>query len=304
MLARAIRVLHDNPVLQRGELTAFAKESDVAKQLDRIRITWQPFGEKDIYSLWSAFQTPYRMSVAYEVSAVLIDSHRAATAPVPVLKRGRDDEGPAAQGSMPIALPGLTAAGPANNQPSARLGEQVTLRGSALSAESAVVRMSHPLVPTPLTVPVAPAALTDTEAQFTVGAGVAAGLWSVGLALTTQVSEGGVLRPIVTVTNEVALAIAPTITHLPAAVPQQADGSAVIDVTYTPAALPGQPVQLIFDGQAVAPDAGVVRPPGNPQFTVPLAAKGSHLVRLRVAGVDSSWWTGRAPDPPSTRPNQ
>ncbi|MGW9024479.1 DUF4255 domain-containing protein [Streptomyces sp. NPDC055722] len=291
LLARAVRVLHGNPVLQRGELAAFAPESNVAKQLDRIRITWQPFGEKDIYSLWSAFQTPYRMSVAYEVSAVLIDSHRAPTAPVPVLKRGRNDEGPGAQAGVPLGLPALTAAVPPNNQPAVRLGEQVSLRGSGLSAQSAEVRLSHPLLPAPVVVPVAPGALTDNEARFTVGAtGVPAGLWSVGLALTRQVTEGEAVRPIVTVTNEVPLAVAPRITHLPVDVPQATDGSAVIDLTYTPAALPGQPVLLVFDGQAVPPDppgTGAPRPADNPWFTVPHTTKGRHLVRLRVAGVDS-----------------
>ncbi|MFF1909543.1 DUF4255 domain-containing protein [Kitasatospora sp. NPDC058218] len=291
LLARTVRVLHDNPVLQRGELAAFAPDSNVAEQLDRIRITWQPFGEKDIYALWSAFQTPYRMSVAYEVSAVLIDSRRAPTAPVPVLKRGRNDEGPGAQAGLPLGLPALTAAVPPARQPAARPGEQVSLRGHGLSARSAEVRLSHPLLPAQVVVPLAPGALTDGEARFTVGAaGMPAGLWSVGLALTGQVTEGGVSRSVVTVTNEVPLAVAPRITRLPATVPQAADGSAVIELTCAPAPLPGQPVLLVFDGRAVPPDPpgpGTPRPAGSARFTVPHAAKGRHPVRLRVAGVDS-----------------
>ncbi|MFD0636006.1 DUF4255 domain-containing protein [Catenulispora yoronensis] len=240
MLARAVRVLNDNPVLQRGELSAFAPDSNAAEQLDRIRITWQPLGEKDIYSLWSAFQTPYRMSVAYEVRAVLIDSHRVPKAPVPVLRRGRDDRGPAALGAVPLGLPVLDAAVPPLNQPAARLGEQVVLRGSGLAADSARVRLSHPLLADPVLVPVPAGALTPDEARFTLGAaGIPAGLWSAGLELTGTVVEDGTPRQVVTVTNETALPVAPTITSLPASVSRAADGSAVVDVVYTPRRCPG-----------------------------------------------------------------
>ncbi|MBV6696787.1 DUF4255 domain-containing protein [Kitasatospora aureofaciens] len=290
LLARAVRVLHDNPVLQRSELAAFAPESDVAKQLDRIRITWQPFGEKDIYSLWTAFQTPYRMSVAYEVSAVLIDGHRPPAAPVPVLSRGPDDRGPTAQAGLPLGLPALAGAVPPDGQPAVRPGDRVVLRGGGLTARSAEARLNHPMLPAPVVVPLAPGSLTDGEARFTVPAGTPAGLWSAGLALTRQVTEGGVSRQVVTVTNEVPLAVAPRITHLPAQVPRTTDGSAVIELRYSPAALPGQPVLLIFDGRAIPPDLpghGAPRPPDHPRFTVPHAATGRHLVRLRVAGVDS-----------------
>jgi hypothetical protein len=290
LLARAVRVLHDNPVLQRGELAAFAPESNVAKQLDRIRISWQPFGEKDIYSLWSAFQTPYRMSVAYEVRAVLVDSHRAVRTPVPVLKRGHADEGPLAQGSLPLELPQVSAAVPPKGQQAARLGERVTLRGRALSAVSAEARLTHPLKPQPVSVPIAPGDLTGAEASFTLDAATPgefpAGLWSAGLALTTEVPDGAGVRRVVSVTNEVPLAVAPTITQLPAQV-AQTGGAAVIDLTYTPPALAGQPVLLIFDGRAIEPDPATARPAGHPRFVVPAAEKGPHLIRLRVAGVDS-----------------
>ncbi|MGW2250053.1 DUF4255 domain-containing protein [Kitasatospora sp. NPDC001660] len=278
LLARAVRVLNDNPVLQRGELAAFAPESDVAKQLDRIRITWQPFGEKDIYSLWTAFQTPYRMSVAYEVGVVLIDGHRPPTAPVPVLTRGADDRGPTAQGFLPLGAPALDAAVPPDGQPAVRPGEAAVLHGSGLAGDSASaeVRLSHPLLPAPVVV--APDELTDAEARFTVPAGTAAGLWSAGLSLAGRI------------TNEVPLAVAPRITHLPAQVVRHADGSALIELRHSPAALPGQPVLLVLDGRAVPPDPpapGVPRPPGHARFTVPDATPGRHLVRLRVAGVDS-----------------
>ena len=290
LLARVVRVLHDNPVLLRGELAAFGPDSNVSQQLDRIRITWQPLGEKDIYSLWSAFQTPYRMSVAYEVRAVLIDSHRDPVTPVPVIKRGRQDEGPTAQGSVGLPFPNLISADPPAGQPAARLGDPITLRGTHLAAGAITVNLTHPLLSAPVPVTVDATMASDTAVPLVLDPATPevypAGLWSAGLALTTEVSDGaGGTRPVVTLTNEVPLAVAPRITAMPTSVPRNGDGSVTLDVTYTPPALPGQPVLLIVDGTAVQPDPS--SEPGSATFTVPDAAVGPHLVRLRVAGVDS-----------------
>jgi hypothetical protein len=295
LLASAIRVLNDNPVLQRNELAVFAPESNVAKQLDRIRISWQPFGEKDIYSLWSAFQTPYRMSVAYEVRAVLIDGRRAPRTPVPVLRRGRQNEGPTARGDVDLPFPDLAAAVPANNQPAARLGDQVALRGTHLAAQQVEARLIHPLLPEPVSIPISAADVTDHEVRFVLDPATPqrypAGLWSVALVLTNEIQVGAETQQVVTVTNEVPLAVAPQITELPTEVSQAADGSVTIELGYRPAALPGQPVLLLFDGRAVHPDEpdphSPPPPTDHPRFTVQQVEQGRHLIRLRVSGVDS-----------------
>jgi hypothetical protein len=41
-----------------------------------VRVTLQPLSLEEMSRLWSTFQTQYRLSVAYEVSVVLIDSAR------------------------------------------------------------------------------------------------------------------------------------------------------------------------------------------------------------------------------------
>ena len=50
-----------------------------------IRITLQPLSIDDISKLWAGFQMQYRLSVAYEVAVVLIDSTRPTRAAPPVL---------------------------------------------------------------------------------------------------------------------------------------------------------------------------------------------------------------------------
>lgn len=287
LLGATIRVLNDNPVLQRNELAEFAPESDASQQVDRIRITWQPFGEKDIFSLWSAFQTSYRMSVAYEVSAVLIDSRRAPSTPVPVLRRGRQDEGPTARADVRLPFPNITAAVPQRNQTAARLGEPVSLQGGELASATVQARLTHPLVADPLLVDIPAADVTAGAVTLTLDDAdpqrFPAGLWSVGLALTDQIAVDGETGTVTSVTNDVPLTIAPRITDVPATVARAVDGSVVIPVAFTPRPLPGQQVFLLFDGRAISPDPQSA----DPRFVVADAAPGPHLIRVRVAGVDS-----------------
>jgi hypothetical protein len=293
LLGGAIRVLHQYPVLDPVELGDAMVPSNVAQQLDRIRISWQPMGEKDIYSLWSAFQTPYRMSVAFEVRPVLIDSKRPPRTPVPVVKRGRQDEGPVARGDVASPFPELVSAVPANKQTVARSGERVALRGANLAAETVEVRLSHPLVAGHIAIPVASADVTTTEVWFTLDGGpekFPAGLWSVGLVLTDVIVVDGVEEEVTTVTNDVPLTVAPRITGLGSTVTPGVGGTVVLQVelAYAPLALPGQQVLLLLDGRAAAPDVTApAQPAASPRFTFPDTAVGKHLVRVRVAGVDS-----------------
>ena len=58
-----------------------------------MRFTPFAMSTEEISRLWTAFQTNYRLSTAYEASVVLIDSTRPAPSPLPVLKRGDHDQG-------------------------------------------------------------------------------------------------------------------------------------------------------------------------------------------------------------------
>jgi uncharacterized Zn-binding protein involved in type VI secretion len=288
LLGAAIRVLHDHPVLGREELRGARTHSNVGEQLDRIRITWQPLEEKDIYSLWSAFQTPYRLSAAFEVRVVLIDSELPVRAGVPVLSRGRDDVGPVADASTDSPFPALTAAVAVDGQTAARVGEQVTLRGINLTAGTVNVVLTHPLVNGP--VPVELLSAGSTEVRFALSSPNAvypAGLWSAGLELSTGTGDARVVMT----TNEVALAVAPTVTAgLPARLSRDAGNDVLVELTFVPAPLPGQQVALLFGSRSFVPRVVPGQPPrspDNPQFQVTGVDPGTYPVRLRVAGVDS-----------------
>ena len=90
LLGTAMRVLHDHPLLGADELKAALAASDVGDQIERVRITAQPMSVEEMSKLWPTFQTNYRISAAYQVSVVLIESIRAAKARCPrstIIKR-------------------------------------------------------------------------------------------------------------------------------------------------------------------------------------------------------------------------
>jgi hypothetical protein len=287
LLGLASRAVHEQSQLSQAQLHDSAAFSNVSTQLDRIRITWQALAENDIYSLWSAFQTPYRLSAAFEVRVVLIDSRQPPSTPVPVIRRGEDDLGPEARADTTSPLPELQAAVPANGQTAARLGESVQLRGINLAAQTVTASLTHPLLADPI--PLTPSAVTADA--VTVGlapaAGIPAGLSSVSLSLTNTVDA----QQVTTVTNAVGLAVAPTITSaMPMNVQRDAQGSVKIALTCTPPVIEGQQAFLIIGGRTIPEDRARVgnAVTGNAlSFTVDNAPLGRHVMRLRVAGVDS-----------------
>jgi hypothetical protein len=68
LLGEAMRVLHEKPVLDLAELGKAPGGS-----VERVRVTLQPLSLEEIAKLWTIFQTPYRLSVVYEATVVLID---------------------------------------------------------------------------------------------------------------------------------------------------------------------------------------------------------------------------------------
>ncbi len=88
LLGAAMRVLHDAAILKPGDIKAALSESNLHQQIERIRITPQSLSLDDVSKLWTTFQTQYRISAAYEVSVILIDSSLPVKAPLPVLTRG------------------------------------------------------------------------------------------------------------------------------------------------------------------------------------------------------------------------
>lgn len=281
MLGAAMGALHDHPELSPVDIAGAAPYSDLDQQIQRVRITPTGMALEEISKLWTAFQSPYRISAAYEARVVLVDSRRPARTALPVLRRGPDDTGAAVRSDATSPLPSLAAAAMPDGRDTALLGDVITLRGANLTAATHTLRLSHRLLTEP--VEVTATALSATEVRAVVPDQpdeVPAGIWSASLVLTD--ADG-----IAFVTNDIPLPVAPRVTSpLPATVGRDPQGDASITLTCAPAARPGQRVWLLLGGRQIPaePFGGVT---DTAEFQVPNAAAGRHRLRLRVDGVDS-----------------
>ena len=281
LLGKAMSALHDHPVLGATDLQNVLPSSGLESQIERVRITPLPLSVDDISKLWTAFQTQYRVSTAYEVEVVLIDSTRPSSTPLPVLTRGQNDAGITAQPNLIPPFPAILDVQPQKLQPAARLNEPVTILGNHLDGDSVAVRFTTawPLTP-PLTPPAVPAIGTADQVVVTVPndpANFPAGSYTVAVKITRAGQPDRF-------TNEWPLQIAPTISHIAPVSPPA--GDVTITVTCSPEVRPEQRASLLFGEQEILAQPHPAQT-NTLSFVVIAAAKGKYWVRLRVDGVDS-----------------
>jgi hypothetical protein len=100
MLGSVVRTLNARPMLTRAEIDAMVAAalaedpnhplglSDLAEQLDIVRLSPLPLTVDELSTLWSSFfQAPYRLSVAYEADVVVLTADETPTRSLPVRDR-------------------------------------------------------------------------------------------------------------------------------------------------------------------------------------------------------------------------
>lgn len=299
LLGSAMSVLYDHPVLSAEDILAALPvtnppQFDLFNQIERVRITHQPLSLDEMSKLWTIFQTNYRISTAYEVSVVLIDSNRSSRTPLPVLTRGPEDRGVDALGSLVSPYPTLTELVlPTTTQPGLQPGEQLIIRGHHLNCDSMVVRFSHPRLETPLeTPPLAGVSTTGTtDINVTLPDDLAdrtnflSGFYTVSIIVTRNSEPTNKVRT----TNELSFSVVPQILTINPTTSASAGGDFTLTLTCNPQVLPEQRASLLFGGSEVLADAHPSKT-GTLTFRiapVDASSKGEYFVRLRVDGVDS-----------------
>ena len=289
VLGSAMSVLHDYPILKRADIDSALPNSELALQLERVRITPQPLSVDEIYKLWTAYQSPYRISAAYELTVALIDSSLSQAAALPVLQRGAGDKGVVALAAAEARLNALRSP---NRQPAGRLGEELVIVGERLRAPGSVVRFDS--------------LRGDARVELAARAGAAPEELVVRLPASgpapddplafTQWAPGFYALSVITCTpdtpdlasNQLGFSLAPSITVSPLNV---VPGSFVLTITCTPQLRDGQHVRLLFGNRQVAPKsvlaAGGPALPTTLTFQLTGVTAGTYLARLRVDGVDS-----------------
>ena len=299
ILGAAMSVLHDHPLLGADEIRGALTGNDLADQLERIRITPLTLSVDEMSKLWGGFRSQYRLSAAYEVTVVLIDSHRPPRAALPVLTRGQEDRGVVAvTGGSPV----LRALVPPRAQAAVRLGEEVVVDGDTLTEPATAFRFAS-MLPEPM--PVVELTRRPPHAEDPPGLVSlrlppfpedpdALGRWVPGFYLVTAAVDLHDLPPLVS--NAASVALSPSITVAPNVSDGATPSGAALTLTCSPRMRESQRVRLLFADRQLEP-TGVTNPdPTSPTFQetpttltfdVPDVPPGTYTVRLRVDGVDS-----------------
>jgi len=139
ILGSVVSLLHAQPVLSRGMIrdasAGLLAASDLASQVDLVRFTPILFNLEELSKLWSVFfQVPYKLSVAYQASVVLVEPEISTQPALPVTARNlyvRTLKSPEVDEVAAAAGPGLPIT----------VGDTIVLRGRNLRGEITRVRV-------------------------------------------------------------------------------------------------------------------------------------------------------------------
>lgn len=315
LLGYAMELFHENPILARGVVRQALQSgvngsilppafqtvaaSRLADQIELIKITLQTLSLDDMSKLWTALQTNYRTTVSYLVSVVLIERDQPRRSPLPVLSRGAVDAvtgreaGVLSRPSLIPSVPTLCAVEPAGGQPSARLGEVLSLSGFSLDSGEVRARFRDPETgvefdlapsapPTPERVNVLlPGGPPLPDVHPLAGSGSDPGVWRIGSYQVRLVYSGG--GGPVRQTNSLSFTLAPRATPSVAAVPDGVE----ITVGCQPRIRASQPVAIVI-GQDESNLPALTSDSDSVSLIRDDLTSGLQLaVRLRVAGIDS-----------------
>jgi hypothetical protein len=316
LLGYAMQLLHENPVLGRQAIrTALANPSvngsilppafqaaaasDLAEQVELIKITPDALTTDDMSKIWTSLQAHYRPTAAYEVSVVLIERRKAVHAALPVLQRGKidpvtkRDTGVAVQADMLPPFPTLELLAPPDKQTAARMGETIALQGHHLAGDQVFVRFVELRSRRVLQLDAAPGP-TDTEVRVQLppdpplvpelpDSPLNPDNWQPGVyAVLVLIKRAG--EPDRT-TNELPMVLAPRITAINAA---KAAAVVTFTITCSPKVARSQTMSLVVGNRGLAAE------PVVPALTDTLTFKGAGFaagteqwLRLRVDGAES-----------------
>ena len=320
LLGIGMQALHDMPFLARKYIRDFLPATGtvtdlygalgnarLAEQVEQIRICPQVLSTDEMSKLWTIFGAKYRPSVAYLVSVVLIQSEKEAKRPLPVLTIGKDDRGVTALPNLIPPYPTIERIDLPNHQASALLDDTLTIVGHhftegvdglPLTIKQIAVRFTHPHLQKPVEVPLTNYSNEQVKVALTPGANAfpagpfPAGVYSVSLLITPADPD-----PTVCTTNEVVLAVAPSIKNIAGKklgvppnviiIPLSSLGTpAAIKLTCNPPVLPEQRVVLLL-GPSALPAHSIAKISDHLTFAATGVIAGRYRLRLRVDGVDS-----------------
>jgi hypothetical protein len=302
LLGHAVRVLHDQPILTRDDIKAaidandYLGGSDLAEQVEKVKFSPVPLDLEELSKLWSVFfQTPYFLSVVYQASVVLIESPLPVRSPLPVLERTVH-----VQPNLIVPIPPfptLETVVPPNQQPRAKLDDELTITGYHLEGDSVTLvfenarfDVHHELSPSLSTATSIKVTLPDVPEVPEAPAD-----WPIGVyTVQTRIERLGERTR---TTNKLSFLLAPKILDMQVTTsnskriltvycsPEIRRLVELVPPPEPPKLIPLQHVSVILRDREF-PLKSLVEP-DRLEFDVTDMDTGSYYVRLRVDGIDS-----------------
>lgn len=309
LLGYGMQLLHENPMLTRDAIRrALAPQSpvdasslptalqalsaaDLADQVELVKLSPESLNTEEISRLWTAFQSRYRPTAAYQASVVLIEARKSTRASLPVRERRLY----VAALQQPVVDRVTAEAG--EREPIVA-GGRITLTGSRLRGADTLVRVGGTDV-TPAAADLAPDRVT-----VTLPADLRAGVQGAQVVQRMLMGEppvphGG------TASNVAAFVLRPTLVSIETD-DEEADGdgriSAEVTVEIDPEVGRSQKVVLLLN-EIAAPQSrqafayAFAAPgrtdPADPEtaaeLVIPISGvePGRYLVRVQVDGAES-----------------
>jgi len=303
LLGYVMQLLHERPVLDRQAIrTALQPSPDVgdslppalralansglAEQMEQLRITQEFLNSEEMSKLWTAAQSSYRPTAAYQVSVVLIESTVPARVPLPVLSRGPvvagREQGILAEPDLLPALPTLEQVQLVDGRAVVQLGKDLILQGHHLDGVDHQVRLieAHFGIDEWLSASGGTPQRMQFQIPSTRAVDFPVGVYQVAVQLLRPDED----RP--RESNRLALVLAAELTDLPKTVTRDGSGGASFSLQCRPEIRPNQVVTLILGQQEFVPNAFSAST-HELTFEISKAPVGEHLARLRVDGIDS-----------------
>jgi hypothetical protein len=292
LLGAVVRQFHAAPVLTRDAVskaeTNASLASNLAEQIDLVRLTPINFSLEEMSKLWSVFlKTDYALSIAYVASVVLIETDDPPPAgALPVLE-------PRVQ-AIPFSLAVIDTIDPQAVASSPPGPLAITLRGQGLDLAS-VVAFTTPGKADPISGTIGSGS-TTSALDVTLPAGLRPGVNTVQLVqLAPPTSPPETTPHVLSQSNVAPFLILPALVNIsppalgeltatvwPAVGPQQQVSLVLNQLTGSPASDP-QAFVLPADAHPAETDTFSFST-SFPNGTVPA---GSYLVRVRVDGAES-----------------
>lgn len=285
MLGYAMQILHEVPFLPRDRIRAILRDlatdpkpalraltqADLAEQVEQVKISPISMSTEEMSKLWSAIQTQYRPTAAYQVSVVLIERSRSIKSSLPVLQRRM------------VALPYRSIVLTEVQPQLVTSGSVLTLRGENLKAEQVRVQIGS--------LTLTPTNMSDREIQIAVPTSLSAGISTVQVAHLIDLGDSGLRRGFES--NILPFVLRPRLVRaeLPSDVTA---GRAEVRVTVDPPIAPSQKVTLLLNQQNSENPAAYSATLGKRDteqtqatFAFTNVKPGRYLVRIQVDGAES-----------------